>query len=238
MLWGATASAQTASKSSVSAAGSAHSAGVGDLSLTYVAPVGSNAGVVALLLTGDGGWADLVKSLADGLAAHGVGVVGFNSRAWLSRPRTPEETADAAIRALASIDGRWPPAEKLLIVGYSRGADMAPFVANRLSADLRSRLVGVAMLGLAPAASFEFHWSDLVKDTPRSTDIPTAPELERLAGVPMVCVYGADEKSSGCEGAREGLVRKEMRDGGHHFDGDKNALVESVLRLIARRGLF
>ncbi len=207
-----------------------------DLSLTYLPPVGSDAGVVAVLLSGDGGWADLVKSLAEGLANHGVGVVGFNSRSWLSKPRTPDETAAAVALALASIGGRWPPAEKLLIVGYSRGADLAPFVANRLPAPLRSKLAGVAMLGLAPSASFEFHWSDLVKDTPRSTDIPIASELERLRETPMVCVYGSEEKVSGCRDLREGLLRKEMRGGGHHFDGDSNALVQSVMSLISRQG--
>lgn len=204
-----------------------------DMSLTYVAPRGPSARVTAVLLTGDGGWAELVKTLADGLAAHGIGVIGFNSRAWLSTPKTPDATAAAVVRALESVREQWP-ADRLLVVGYSRGADLAPFVVNRLPAPWRAKVVGVAMLGLAPMASFEFHWPDLVKDTPRATDLAILPELERLRGTPMLCVYGANEAVSGCRNAPDGLVRKDERRGGHHFDGDPDALLQSVLKLLER----
>ena len=124
------------------------------------------------------------------------------------------------------------PADKLLIVGYSRGADMAPFIANRLPALLREQLAGVAMLGLAPMASFEFHWADLVKDSSRPTDRDVQPELARLRGTPRVCVFGSDEKSSGCRQAPQGLLRKAERKGGHHFDGDLAPLVQDVMQLL------
>ena len=91
------------------------------------------------------------------------------------------------------------------------------------------------MLGLATTASFEFHWTDLVKDTPRPTDLAIKPELERLRGTPMVCVFGSDEKSSGCRDAPDGLLRRDERQGGHHFDGDLAALVQDVMQLLEKR---
>ena len=203
----------------------------GDLSLTFVDPQGTHTKVTAVLLSGDGGWAELINTLADGLAARGIAVVGVNSRTWLSSPKTPDATAAAVVRAIEASRER-SPADKLLIVGYSRGADMAPFIANRLPALLREQLAGVAMLGLAPMASFEFHWADLVKDSSRPTDRDVQPELARLRGTPMVCVFGSDEKSSGCRQAPQGLLRKVERKGGHHFDGDLAALVQDVLQLL------
>lgn len=203
----------------------------GDLSLTFVDPQGTHTKVTAVLLSGDGGWAELINTLADGLAARGIAVVGVNSRTWLSSPKTPDATAAAVVRAIEASRER-SPGDKLLIVGYSRGADMAPFIANRLPALLREQLAGVAMLGLAPMASFEFHWADLVKDSSRPTDRDVQPELERLRGTPMVCVFGSDEKSSGCRQAPQGLLRKDERKGGHHFDGDLAALVQDVMQLL------
>ena len=201
------------------------------LPVRYASPKGKPSHYTAVLMTGDGGFASLVSKLADGLSDAGVGVVLFNSREWLSPAKTPDQSATAVVRAIRAGMAKFG-ADSIIIVGYSRGADMAPFVANRLPADLRAVLGGIAMFGLATTANFEFHLVDLVKDTQRDSDIPIMPELRKLQGVPMVCVYGSDEKSSGCRGIPETLMHSDMRDGGHHFDGADKSLASVVLKLV------
>ena len=201
------------------------------LPLKYTTPKGKPSHFTAVLMSGDGGFASLVSKLADGLSDAGVGVVLFNSSAWLSPSKTPDQSAIAVTRAIRAGMEKFS-ADSIIIVGYSRGADMAPFVGNRLPADLRAVLGGIAMFGLATKASFEFHLIDMVKDTQRDSDIPILPELQKLQGVPMVCVYGSDEKSSGCRGVPETLMHAEMRNGGHHFDGADKALADVVLKLV------
>ena len=198
------------------------------LPLNYTPPKGKSSHFTAVLLTGDGGFANLVTKLAQGLSEAGIGVVSFNSREWLSPAKTPDQTTAAVVRAIRAGMQKFG-ADSIVIVGYSRGADMAPFVANRLPPDLRAVLGGIAMFGLATTASFEFHLIDLVKDTQRDSDLPMMPELRKLQGVPMVCVYGSDEKSSGCRGVPETLMHVDMRDGGHHFDGGYQPLAKQML---------
>lgn len=202
-----------------------------DLPLNWTAPKGARAPYTAVLLTGDGGFADLDTKVATELAEHGIAVVGFNSRAWLNNKRTPDETAAAVARALRAAIAKFG-GDSIVIVGYSRGADFSPFVANRLPADLRQKLSAVVMFGIAPGASFEFHFTDFIKNTDRPTDIPTMPELLKLQGTPMACVFGSEEKTSGCRGAPSTLMRVEERSGGHHFDGDPKALADVVLQLL------
>lgn len=201
------------------------------LPLNFTAPKGKFSHYVAVVLSGDGGFASLVTKIGEGLSDAGIGVVGFNSREWLSPAKTPDASATAVVRALRAGMARYG-ADSIVIVGYSRGADMAPFVANRLPADLRSVLGGVAMYGIAQYANFEFHMIDLVKDTKRDSDVPIMPELLKLKGVPMACVYGSDEKDSGCRGVPESLMHVEERDGGHHFDGADKTLASVVLKLL------
>lgn len=201
------------------------------LPLNYTPPKGRPSHFTAVLLTGDGGFASLVTKVAQGLSEAGIGVVSFNSREWLSPAKTPDQTAAAVVRAIRAGMQKFG-ADSIIIVGYSRGADMAPFIGNRLPADLRAVLGGIAMFGLATTANFEFHLIDLVKDTERDSDIPTMPELRKLQGVPMVCVYGSDEKSSGCRGVPESLMHVDMRNGGHHFDGADKSLADVVLKLL------
>jgi type IV secretory pathway VirJ component len=104
-------------------------------------------------------------------------------------------------------------------MGYSRGADIMPFVANRLPIDARARVGLLALLGLSGRASFQFHWIDILRDSHRPTDLPVAPELERLRGTRILCVYGDDEKDSACRGIDRTLAIPVERDGAHRIYG-------------------
>lgn len=52
--------------------------GVDDLPLVNVA-ARQPGNTLAILLTGDGGWADLDRTLSSALAAHGITVIGWDS---------------------------------------------------------------------------------------------------------------------------------------------------------------
>ena len=121
--------------------------------------------------------------------------------------------------------------DSVIFAGYSRGADMAPFIVTRLPAVLRDRLSLVAMVGLAERASFEFHWTDLVKDTERSTDLLVAPEVLKIQGVHMLCLYGSHEKGSLCPTFPPSVLRADQHGGKHTLSGRDGAAVgERILR--------
>lgn len=183
----------------------------------------------ALLLTGDGGWVAVDRALADTLAAHDIAVVGFNSPSYLSHKRTPEETAAAVARVMRHYVAAWHR-DEIVLIGYSRGADMAPFVLNRLPAPLRDRIVFTALIGLGDRGSFEFHLEDLVRDVHRASDIPMRPELSRLRGAPMLCVYGRDEKDSLCPALDSAGARTLVHPGTHKVSAsDVPAIARAIL---------
>jgi type IV secretory pathway VirJ component len=171
---------------------------------------------VVLLLTGDGGWAGADEKVAVGLRADGAAVVGVNMRAYLGSPRTPEQVASDLAMVARTYQARWHR-DRLLLLGYSRGADIAPFVAARWPADLRARLDLVALISLSSFANFHFHWVDLVRDVRRDDDLPVAPELQRLRGLHVICVYGMGEGNSGCRDADSTVVTRYAREGGHRI---------------------
>jgi type IV secretory pathway VirJ component len=187
---------------------------------------------LAIVLTGDGGWAVIDRRIADDLARHGVAVVGFDSRAYLMQARTPDEASADIARVMRHFTAQWT-VQRVALVGYSRGADIAPFIANRLPGALRAQVALIALLGPAERANFQFHWADLLSETTKPSDPPILPELERLRGTPVLCVYGKDEKESLCRLADTSAVRVDRRAGRHHFDGDYDAIAAEILRLIA-----
>jgi type IV secretory pathway VirJ component len=189
---------------------------------------------LALLLTGDGGWARGDRALAEVLVRGGVSVLALDSRAYLrAARRTPELAARDATAILERYAERWHR-DRLVLVGYSRGADLAPFIVSRWPAALRERLALLALVGFADHANFEFHWQDLLHDSRRASDLPTRPELEKLRGTRVLCVYGAEEGDSVCPSLEPSVARVARIPGGHVLDASTGAaagrLVVDALR--------
>jgi type IV secretory pathway VirJ component len=200
---------------------------VGDLPLVEIPAAPASSPTFAIFLTGDGGWATLDRGVTKELTKHGVSVVGMNMRAYLWRKRTPDQSGSDLIRIIRHYQTLWSKS-RVAIVGYSRGADVAPFMVSRLPDDLRRQISLVALLAFSNSTNFQFHFKDIIVESHRPSDLPTLPELERLRGMNILCVYGVDEKDSGCRDARPGLVKEVIRNGGHHFDDDFKAIGDIV----------
>lgn len=185
---------------------------------------------LGFLLSGDGDWVGADKEIATVFATAGIPVVGLKARSYLrGAHRTPDGTADDVAAILTAHLARWSR-ESVILVGYSRGADLMPFIVNRLPEGLKRRVRMVVLLGPQPNASFTFHFLDLVKDKRRSRDLPVLPEIERIEGIPVVCVYGQKESGSLCPTAPPGLMEVVRRPGGHRLGDEGEDVAEMLLR--------
>lgn len=180
---------------------------------------------LVVLLTGDGGWASADEKVATGLRARGAAVVGLNMRSYLGEKKTPDQAASDVGCVAEWYGSRWHR-DRLMLLGYSRGADIAPFVAARWPRALRDRLNMVALVSFSPRASFKFHLIDLVRDVERDDDLMALPEVERLRGLRIVCIYGSDDAVSACRGADPTLMQVIERPGGHRLTGGFDAVAE------------
>jgi type IV secretory pathway VirJ component len=201
---------------------------LGDLPLVEV-PTGKPGTRLAVLLTGDGGWAGLDQGLAAALAEAGVPVVALDSLKYFWKRRTPEETAQAVGRIIRHYRVAWAR-DEVLLVGYSRGADLVPFLPPRMPAAERAAVRLVALFGPGEFAEFEVHAVDLFSALHRKDALPIAEAVAALGERPVLCVQGADESGSLCPHlAGQPSVRRSVLPGGHHFDGDYGKLARLVL---------
>jgi len=184
--------------------------------------------LMAVLVSGDGGWAGLDRELAGALADQGVPVAGLDSLQYFWTRRSPEEASSALGRMLEHYLAAWRK-QRALLIGYSRGADVLPFMASHLPASALERVALVALLGPGTHAEFEFHLVDWLRDERRPQALPVLPEVEKLRGRRVLCVYGRDEADSLCPRIPKGLAALEERPGGHHFGGDYRAIAERIL---------
>jgi len=203
-------------------------AALGDLPVVVIpAAAGSPASDrLAIMLSGDGGWAGLDQSVAAAIAASGIPVIGLDSLRYFWTARSPEGLAmdtDRLIRYYLALLGK----RHALLIGYSQGADVLPFAVNRLPATTRASISLVAVMGLSEHALFEFHVTNWLADD--TSGPATMPEVEHITGVPVICIYGADEADSLCPKLDPKRVRLVRMSGGHHFDDDYAGLARQIL---------
>jgi len=207
--------------------------GVADLPVVEVPATAGHSDALAFMASGDGGWASLDKQVADVLAGQGIPVIGLDTLQYYWQPRPPEESARALERILRHYLAKWRK-ERVLLMGYSRGADVLPFMASRLPEDLSQRVDLIVLLGPEPVITFEFHYTDWISALPRGNSQPVQPEIEKLRGKKLLCVYGADEADSVCPRLPPGLAHLDRLPGGHHFGGDYRAIADRILAEVGR----
>ncbi len=184
--------------------------------------------VLAVLLTGDGGWAKLVQEVSARLAGRGISVVGWNSLKYFWTQRSPEGCAGDLNRIVRHYMNLWKK-ESVMLIGYSLGADVMPFMASRMEPDLLDKTTLIVLLGLSREANFEFHLSDYWLTKSVDKGHPTLPEVRKLAGKNILCLRGRDEKDSACPDISQKGAKIIVLSGGHHFDGNYSAVVDAIM---------
>ena len=190
---------------------------------------------VTLFYSGDGGWRDLDRTVADEMAKLNYPVVGVDVLRYFWEHKTPEKAAADLSATMAYYRRQWQ-VDSFILTGFSFGADILPALYNRLSQKDKDSISLLVLLALADRADFEIHVSGWLGHS--SGELPIAPELAKIPKSKLLCVYGRDEKA---ETACISLLNTEAKvlelPGGHHFDNDYPKLTGQILDVYRQKGI-
>lgn len=191
-------------------------------------PVGEPGKLMAVIYSGDGGWRDIDKQIAGRLQDKGIPVVGVDSLRYFWSEKSPEQMASDLDLIMDHYRDAWQRPD-VVLVGYSFGADALPFAYNRLPKDQQANVRRLALLGLSRKADLQIHVTGWLGADVHEGELPILPELVRIPPSLIQCFYGVEEEDTACtlpelKGAQ--LVRTA---GGHHFDGNYEALADAIL---------
>jgi type IV secretory pathway VirJ component len=184
--------------------------------------------IIAILVSGDGGWAKFIRGLAEGLADSGVASAGLNSLRYLYAEKTPQAVSEDLAGIMRHYGAKWKR-ERYLLAGYSLGADILPAMINGLPAELKERIVSVTLLGPAESFDLEFHFTEWLGNLHKGKT-PLKPEVERLGSIRILCVYGKEENDSLCPELTSATTRVVALEGGHHYGNDLKRIVKLILQ--------
>jgi len=206
-----------------------------DLPLVEVPAQGGGHDLLAVLLTGDGGWAVADKGLSKDLAAAGIPVVGFNSLKYFWTKRDPGEAAADLQRVLRHYLPAWGK-KRAVLIGYSLGADVLPFMMNRMSVDVQAEVCMIVLMSASRTAEFEFHLLDWLGRSGGKQSLPVVPEVGRIRpGVAILCVHGDKDDAQICGELDPGRVRSVGIPGGHRVGGGYGPVAAAILAGLEER---
>lgn len=201
-----------------------------DLPTVDLPPEGP-ARAVAVFASGDGGWRDIDKSMGEWMSGQGIHVVGLDSLRYFWSKRRPEEFASdlSAIVKQADPTGKLP----VMLIGYSFGADAIPFAWPYLDQELKQRIKQISLLALSDTADFQISVTGFLGIADGGMEV--APAVAALPPSRVVCVYGEDDDDGACPSKLLDDVTRIRTTGGHHFDGDYEALGARILKEFSDR---
>lgn len=180
-------------------------------------------------ISGDGGLDNSFSSaFVRKLNALGYPVIGLNAKSYFWSRKKPQEAADAIGKLLTNYMGQWKT-KSCILIGYSFGADVLPFIQRRLPAPLQAQNSKVILMSPSDKTDFEIHVLGMMGWGSSSGESVPA-EVNKLAK-PVVLVFGSDENEFPVKDIHLPNLLTLRLPGGHHYDGN----VDEVVKQLAAR---
>lgn len=197
-----------------------------NLPLHEVAARAPGGRILCVHVTGDGGFGVTDKGITGDLAVHGIPTVVLNSLLYFLKERTPDQTTADVARILRYYLAAWHK-DSVVLIGYSRGADVLPFVVTRLPPDLRGKVRLLVLVGMADDAEFELPITAWLFH--RGPEYPVVPELEKLRGSRILSFYGTEDKDAVGPRMPDGLATVVPVESGHRIGSNFDGIVKRIL---------
>ncbi len=181
-----------------------------------------------LYISGDGGFNRFSLGLSNSIHQAGYAVTAIDAKSYFWKKKTPEQTAQDITRYLNKIfDGRQN--QNLILVGYSFGADVLPFIIQNFSPFLRSRIRSLILISPATTTDFEIHVSDIFGYAIKRK-MNVVAEINKLSDQKIVTFFGGDENDFPVSSIRVKNYTNIVLPGGHHFNDDTETVVNTLLK--------
>lgn len=204
----------------------------GNLPLVLIPAAKKNNLPMVFMISGDGGWTGFDQSLAESLAAKGLTVLGLDAQKYFWNAKTPESSTLEIGKAVEHYKTELGK-EHFILAGYSFGASIVPFVANRLSPELKADLKSVISLSPDVTADFEIHLIDLLNFSSSKNKYDVIAEIKKIKTVDQVSIFGEGEGNA----VRNKFIKSGLKvltiAGDHHFNKDYAGISSTFLKQVS-----
>jgi type IV secretory pathway VirJ component len=180
-------------------------------------------------ISGDGGLNRFSNELCTAINKEGFDVEAMDSKSYFWSQKTPAQTAEDIGDFLSKKIARRPN-QQIVLIGYSFGADVLPFVLNRLPKNIVDKVKVSFLMASSGSTDFVIHIADLFGSGKRR-GMDVLSEVNKISNQKIVILNSSDDKQ-----LDPGKITikhiTEILPGGHHFDGDIDEIVKAIVKFI------
>lgn len=205
----------------------AQSGAIGQLPVTAAAPAGSERHPLVLFITGDGGMKKFSVNMVDAFTSKGYAVVALNALRYFWKQKTAAQAGADVAALLRHYDRQWKH-PGFLLVGYSMGADVLPFIFNNLPADLRAQTKQLVFMSPSRFTDMEVHLPEMLGKTMKN-GMSVAEAINRITNHPLLLLFGEGEKDFDLKELHISNYQHMVLPGGHHYDNEAGNVVQTIV---------
>lgn len=184
---------------------------------------------MAIIYSGDGGWRDIDAQIGGYLAKAGVPVVGIDSLRYFWNEVDPADAADDLAKVIDAYEKKWN-VHKVILVGYSFGADALPAIYEALPDDRKAGVDLVSLIAYTGARQFEIQVSGILGGKTDPNGPSTLTDLEKIDPAKVQCIYGSEDDETACTRLpKDKGFSLLVHPGGHHFNDDYKPVAKDIL---------
>jgi type IV secretory pathway VirJ component len=189
------------------------------------APIASD--TLVIFFSGDGGWYSFEQAISDRLAVKGISLIGIDTKKYFWTRKTPEQVTSDISRLFGYFEKKWN-ITRFILIGYSQGAEILPFIVTGLSEGIRSKLTSAVMLSPDLFTDFEIHVSNMLGLGSRKNTFDVVSEMSKIKDIQQLIIFGEGEATSLPDKIKGSNIEVVRIPGDHHFSGNSSLIVETM----------
>lgn len=179
-------------------------------------------------ISGDGGLNKFSTSLCEYIHSSGYSITALDAKSYFWNKKTPDLAA-SDIDNYINNHFKNQKNQRLILVGYSFGADVIPFIINKLSQKTKTTLQTLILLSPSSSTDFEIHVIDMLGwEKKRKMDVVN--EVNQLGSIKTITIFGSDENNFPVNQIRLKNFSNEILPGGHHFEGNTDEVGNTLMK--------
>lgn len=180
---------------------------------------------VLFYISGDGGWNKFSIAFIHHLNFKGYEIVGLNAREYFWHKKDAVQTAKD-MSSIISGHMKTMKKKSFILIGYSFGADVIPFIVTHSEAGILDSLRNIILMSPSAKTDFEVHISDLLGI--ENNDGESVPDEINKISKPVLFVFGDKEDNFPLKQILITNYKVARLPGGHHYDGEPEAVYNAI----------
>jgi len=179
-------------------------------------------------ISGDGGYTSFSEGVCTAINKAGYNVTSLNSKSYFGDKKTPQQTKDDIVSYLNEHFNKRKD-QQFILIGYSFGADITPFVINLFPDSIKKKLISLVLLSPSTSTDFETHvWDKLGLKKKRSMDVVA--EVNKLGAIKTTIILGDDDDDFPINNIKLKNYVHELLPGGHHYEGNTDEVARTIMK--------